>query len=92
MFEVVKKALFTGIGLATARILEAILNDENRVLPVTSLLNDYHGISDVCLSVPCIVNRKGVETALPIPLNDAELAGLRNSADVVKGVIKAVGF
>jgi L-lactate dehydrogenase len=87
-----KGATNYAIGLATARILEAILNDENRVLPVSSLLNDYHGISDVCMSVPCIVNRKGVQTALPIPLNEAEIAGLRNSAEVVKGVIRAVGF
>ena len=36
------------------------MHDENRVLPVSSLLTDYReGISDVCLSVPCIVNRGG---------------------------------
>jgi lactate/malate dehydrogenase, alpha/beta C-terminal domain len=40
------------IALATARIIEAVLYDEHQVLPVSSLLTDYAGISDVCLSVP----------------------------------------
>ena len=84
-----KGATNYAIGLATAKILEAMLHDENRVLPVSSLLSDYRPlgapadaepIGDVCLSVPCIVNRSGVEAALPIPLNEAEAAGLRNSA------------
>ena len=87
-----KGATNFAIGLATAKILEAVLHDENRVLPVSSLLTDYQGLSDVCLSVPCIVNRRGVDITLPIPLNAAELAGLTNSAETIRGVIKALGF
>ena len=87
-----KGATNFAIGLATAKILEAVLHDENRVLPVSSLLTDYQGISDVCLSVPCIVNRRGVDITLPVPLNAAELAGLRNSAETIRAAIKALGF
>jgi L-lactate dehydrogenase len=87
-----KGATNYAIGLATARILEALLHDENRVLPVSSLLNGYQGIDDVCLSVPCVVNRSGVGAALPVPLNEAELAGLQNSAEAIRGVIRTVGF
>jgi L-lactate dehydrogenase len=87
-----KGATNYAIGLATARILEAILHDESRVLPVSSLLTKYHDIDDVCLSVPCIVNRTGVEPPLPVPLNPAELAGLQNSAEQIKQVVKAMGF
>src|SRR4051812_10481774 len=87
-----KGATNYAIGLATAKILEAILHDESRVLPVSSLLSKYQEIDDVCLSVPCIVNRSGVEPPLPIPLNPAELAGLQNSAEQIKEVIRAVGF
>ena len=87
-----KGATNYAIGLATAKILEALLHDENRVLPVSSLLNDFQGISDVCLSIPSIVNRLGVEQALPIKLNDAELAGLKNSAEQIRQAIRAVGF
>jgi len=56
------------IGLAVAAILEAILWNEGRVLPVSSLLTDYRGISDVCLSIPSIVGRRGVEGLLPVPM------------------------
>src|SRR5688500_14358343 len=96
-----KGATNYAIGLATARILEAVLHDENRVLPVSSLLNNFRavnqaadqpGISDVCLSVPSIVNRRGVETTLPIPMNEAEQAGLRQSADTIREAIRALGF
>jgi L-lactate dehydrogenase len=88
-----KGATNYAIGLAAAKILEAIVHNENRVLPVSSLLTEYRpGISDVCLSVPCIVNRAGVDAALPVPLNEAEEAGLRNSAETVRGAIGALGF
>src|SRR5687768_10320914 len=87
-----KGATNYAIGLATAKILEAILHDENRILPVSSLLKDHQGIDDVCLSVPSIVHRGGVEQALTIKTNDAELAGLKNSAEQIRQAIKAVGF
>jgi len=87
-----KGATNYAIGLATARILEALLNDENRILPVSSLLSDYYGIRGVCLSVPCIVNRSGVEQALAIPLNPNEEAGLKNSAEAIQAAIKSLGF
>jgi len=88
-----KGATNYAIGLATAKILEAVLGDENRILPVSSLLNGYmDGLDDVCLSVPCIVNRAGVEQPLPIPLNENESAGLRNSADTIRQAVRSLGF
>lgn len=87
-----KGATNYAIGLATTRILEALLNDENRVMPVSAMMHEYRGISDVCMSVPSIVNCTGVGTALPIPMNDAEVAGLRNSAEKVREALKASGF
>ncbi|HEX8536239.1 MAG TPA: L-lactate dehydrogenase, partial [Cystobacter sp.] len=59
-----KGATNYAIGLATTQILEAVLHDEQRVLPVSSRLEGYLGISDVCMSVPSIINRTGVETVL----------------------------
>jgi L-lactate dehydrogenase len=87
-----KGATNYAIGLSTAKILEAILKNENRVLPVSSMMNDYHGIGEVCLSVPSIVNARGVDAVLPVPLNDAEKLGLVNSAEKIRDVIRACGF
>jgi hypothetical protein len=39
-----------------------------------------------------VVNRKGVEPPLPVPLNEAELLGLRNSAETIRGVVRSLGF
>jgi len=87
-----KGATNYAIGLATARILEAVLHDENSVLPVSSLLDGYRGIRDVCLSVPCVLNRRGVEAHLPVPLAPAEEEALKVSAETVRGVVRGLGF
>jgi L-lactate dehydrogenase len=86
-----KGATNYAIGLATARIVEAVLHDENSVLPVSSLLQDVAGISDVCLSLPAVVNRSGVDTVLPVPLSAEELDGLQRSAETLRGVLHQLG-
>ncbi len=87
-----KGATNYAIGLATAEILDALLGEAQRILPVSWLLKDYHDISDVCLSVPCIINHNGVEQPLPVPMNENEIAGLRNSADTIRNAIRELGF
>ncbi len=87
-----KGATNYAIALAGSRIIESILIDEHRVLPVSSLLDDYFGISDVCLSVPTIVGASGVGERLRVPLSDDELAGLRRSADAVREVAHRFGY
>jgi L-lactate dehydrogenase len=87
-----KGATNYAVGLATARIVEAVLYDQRQVLPVSSLLDGQAGIHDVCLSLPSVVDRLGVEMVLPSPLSEEETEGLRHSADTVKGVIKSLGL
>ena len=87
-----KGATNYAVGLAVATILEAILWNEGRVLPVSSLLTDYRGISNVCLSVPSIVGHRGVEGLLPVPMNATEEAGLQASAEAIQHVVRTLGF
>ena len=87
-----KGATNYAVGLAAARIIEAVLRDQRQVLPVSSLLDGQAGIHDVCLSLPSIVDRLGVELVLPSPLSEDEIVGLRRSADTVKDVIKSLGL
>lgn len=79
-----KGATFYAVAAGLMRIVEAILRDQNTVLSVSSLVTDYYGISDVCLSLPTIVNRSGIEKVLHLELSDEEQAQLRHSADVLK--------
>jgi len=87
-----KGATNYAVGLASARIIEAVLYDQRQVLPVSSLLDGQAGIHDVCLSLPSVVDRLGVELVLPSPLSEEEVTGLRRSADMVKDVIRSLGL
>jgi len=87
-----KGATNYAIALAGSRIIEAILKDERRILPVSSLLDDYYGISDVCLSVPALVGASGVSERLRVPMSSDELAGLRASAVAVREVARSFGY
>ena len=80
------------ISLATTRIIESVLYDEHQVLPVSSLIDDFIGISDVCLSVPSVVNRNGVQHTLPVPLSSGEAEALRRSAAAVRAVVQRFGL
>jgi L-lactate dehydrogenase len=87
-----KGATNYAIGLATARIIEAVLYDEGSVLPVSSLLDGQYGLHDVCLSLPSVVNANGVDTVPAPALSPHELDGLRRSADTVRGVTTSLGL
>lgn len=87
-----KGATNYAIGLAVTNILEALLHDEQRVLPLSGLLHGYRGLDDVCLSLPRIVGRKGIEPPLPIPMTVDEEAGLHDSADRIRAVVKGLGY
>jgi L-lactate dehydrogenase len=81
-----------GIGLALVRITEAILKDQDSILPVSCYVQDYYGINDVFLSLPCVVNKKGIREVLKIQLADKEIISLKNSAGKLKEIIKDVGL
>ncbi len=85
-----KGATYYAIGLALVKIVEAILRDENSVLPVSTLISDYYGINDVCLSIPSIVNKSGVEKFLRLELSPLEQKQFQHSAKTLKEIIKKV--
>ncbi|MCL1971642.1 MAG: L-lactate dehydrogenase [Endomicrobia bacterium] len=93
-YEIIEKKGETsyGIGLSLTKISKSILKDENSVLPVSSLLENYHGISDIYLSVPAVVHKTGIRQVLEVDFDAAELAAFKNSAQTVREVIKASGF
>ncbi len=75
------------VGLALVRIVAAILRGQNSVLSVSTLLNGEFGISDVCLSVPCIVSEHGVIKIIKSPFSDNEMASLIKSANILHEAI-----
>lgn len=85
-----KGATCWGIGLSLVRISEAILRDENSVLTVSTLLDGQYGISDVCLSVPCVVGKEGVSAVIEAQLPEHEQEGLMKSAEILKDMLDPV--
>ncbi len=87
-----KGATNYAIGLSGARIVEAILSDEGAVLPVSSVLTDFHGVTDIALSVPSVVNSTGVATVLDVEFDDRELELFHRSAQALADASKALGL
>ena len=87
-----KGATYYAIALALDRICTAILKNEAAVLNVSTLLTDYHGVSDVYLGVPCIVDRSGVRETLTLQITHNEKLLLSKSADKLKGLIQSIAM
>ena len=89
-YEIISKkhATYYGIAMAVVRICSAIVRDEQSIMPVSSLMTGEYGIQDVVLSIPSVVDANGIETVVPIELSEQELDALRNSAAVLKKIIR----
>lgn len=91
-YDIIKRkgATYYAVALAVRRIVEAIVRNENSILTVSSLLEGQYGISDVCLSLPTIVNSKGIEGIIDLPLDDSEKQAFVKSGDAMKEILRAV--
>ncbi len=91
-YEIIERkgATFYAIGAGMQRLLEAIIRDQATVLSVSSCIDDFHGIDGVAFSLPTVVDRRGVAQVLRLDLDEGELASLRRSAEVLRGVIASV--
>ncbi len=87
-----KGATYYAIALALLKIVVAILRDENSILPVSTLIENYYEINDVCLSIPSVVNINGVTRFLRLELSEKEQKEFKHSADILKGIIKSIKF
>ncbi|MGB9803144.1 L-lactate dehydrogenase [Desulfofundulus sp.] len=88
-YEVIarKGATYYAIGLAVKRICESILRDENSILTVSGLVDGVYGISDICFSLPSIVNRTGRARVLAVSVSSEEEEALHHSARTLKSII-----
>ena len=89
-YEIIQRkgATYYGIAMAVARIAECIVKDQRSVLPVSVCLGGQYGLNGLCLSIPSIVGRRGVEQILEIPLNEEESSALHASAKQLQEVIE----
>lgn len=87
-----KGATNYAIGLAASYLVESILSNQRSVLPVSSTLKDYYGVSGVALSVPSVLGIDGVEYPIQVPMNDEELDRFHASADALRETLSKIGY
>ena len=78
------------VGLSIREVVESILLDSRRVLPVSTLQQGLYGVRDVCLSVPTVVGCGGAREQIELPLTQKERTGIQNSARVLREIIDQV--
>lgn len=78
------------IALAAARIVRAIIYDENSIFPVSVFLQGQYGLRDIYLSVPSVIGRGGIKRVLEIDLSESEMNNLHKSAEIIKNTIRSV--
>ncbi|MCM1252845.1 MAG: L-lactate dehydrogenase [Clostridium sp.] len=83
-----KGTTYYGIATTCAGIIKAILNDENRIIPVSTLLEGEYGEKDVYAGVPVVLNRSGVSDVLEIHMTPKELARFKESVGVIREYTK----
>jgi L-lactate dehydrogenase len=91
-YEIMKRKgrTFYAVALGMTKIVESILRNENAILTVSCLLEDYHGVSDICLSVPVVLNRNGVKEVIKLPLAENEISDFQKSATIIKNVVQSL--
>lgn len=87
-----KGATFYGIAASVANIVNSLYSGVDSVLALSSMLQGEYGISDVCLSIPCVLGRKGIITTLTPTLSPEELSKLQSSAEMLKSVLAKVQY
>ena len=71
-------------GASVAYLVDSILNDQKKMIACSVFVEGEYGQNDICIGVPCIIGKNGVEEILPIELNDTEKALFAKSADAVR--------
>ena len=86
VYEIIKEkgATYYGIGMTVVDIVEALMLDQNKILPVTYRLNDYNGVSDICLGSTAVVGSSGIIRPWLIELNQEEKEKFQESAKKIK--------
>lgn len=70
-------------GAAVSSMVQAIACDQKKMFPCSTMLDGEYGLKDICIGVPVILGKDGIEKIIDIPLSDAEKAKMKESADGV---------
>lgn len=73
-------------GASVAFLVDSILNDQKKMIPCSVFLEGEYGQNDICIGVPCIIGKNGVEEIIDIQLSEDEKAKFAKSAEAVRAM------
>jgi len=79
-----KGATYYGIAIALGHIVETVMCDANKIIPLSSVLTGQYGLTNIALSLPCILGRGGITRVVDLPLSPDELTSLNASASILR--------
>ena len=87
-----KGATIHAPGNAISSIIESVVKDQKKIIPVATALDGEYGYSDVTIGVPAVIGRNGVEKIIELDLNDEEKEWIKKSVDSVKNAISNISI
>ena len=87
-----KGTTYYGIATAAVAIIKAILNDENKIMPVSTLLDGEYGEHNVFTGVPVVLNSTGVKEVVEIEMLEEEMKKFNESNNFIRSCIRELGY
>lgn len=87
-----KGTTYYAIATSTVAIIKAILNDENKIMPVSTLLEGEYGEYNVFTGVPVVLNSSGVKEVVEINMTSDELSKFKKSTNFIRECINKLGY
>lgn len=78
---------FYSPSAATVKMINAIIKDTKETLTVSALMEGEYGLKDICIGVPCVIGKSGMEKVVEIDLSEEEKAAFLKSANAIKSSI-----
>tara|TARA_B100001121_G_scaffold81093_1_gene71872 strand:- start:1190 stop:2122 length:933 start_codon:yes stop_codon:yes gene_type:complete len=70
-------------GASVSYLVDSILNNKKKIIPCSVYLDGQYGLKDICIGVPCIIGKKGIEEIIDLNLNSSEKNKLQESAKAI---------
>ena len=77
-------------GASVSYLVDSILNDKKKIIPCSVYLEGQYGLRDICIGVPCIIGKKGIEEIIDLDLNSSEKNKLIESANAIANMNKSL--
>ena len=77
-------------GASVSYLVDSILNDKKKIIPCSVYLEGQYGLRDICIGVPCIIGKKGIEEIIDLDLNSSERDKLNESANAIANMNKSL--